>query len=98
MMSTLPYDAVFMDCQMPELDGYEATREIRRIEDPGQRAIIIAMTAEALGGAREHCLSAGMDDYIAKPVMFEDLARAIEKWLTRRAPNSKPALPVAVVL
>jgi signal transduction histidine kinase/CheY-like chemotaxis protein len=98
MMSALPYDAVFMDCQMPELDGYEATREIRRAEDPGQHVIVIAMTAEALAGAREHCLSAGMDDYIAKPVMFEDLARAIEKWLTRRAGNEKPRLPVVAAL
>jgi CheY-like chemotaxis protein len=56
------------------------------------------MTAEALAGAREHCLSAGMDDYIAKPVMFEDLARAIEKWLTRRAGNEKPRLPVVAAL
>jgi signal transduction histidine kinase/CheY-like chemotaxis protein len=94
MMSALPYDAVFMDCQMPELDGYEATREIRRAEDPGQRVVIIAMTADALAGARERCSSAGMDDYIAKPVLLEDLARAIEKWLTRRAGIAKPALPV----
>jgi signal transduction histidine kinase/CheY-like chemotaxis protein len=83
MMRALPYDAVFMDCQMPEMDGYEATREIRRGETSGQHVVIIAMTAEALAGARERCSSAGMDDYIAKPVMFEDFSRAIEKWLRR---------------
>jgi signal transduction histidine kinase/CheY-like chemotaxis protein len=98
MMSALPYDAVFMDCQMPEMDGYEATRAIRGAEDPGQHVVIIAMTAEALAGARERCFSAGMDEYIAKPVMFEDLARAIEKWLTRRAGNGTPSLPVVAIL
>jgi signal transduction histidine kinase/CheY-like chemotaxis protein len=81
MLRILPYDAVFMDCQMPEMDGYEAAREIRRREKPGQHIAIIAMTAEALAGAREQCFSAGMDDYIAKPVMLQDLSRAIEKWL-----------------
>jgi signal transduction histidine kinase/DNA-binding response OmpR family regulator len=81
MLRTLPYDAVFMDCQMPEMDGYEAAREIRRWEKPGQHIAIIAMTAEVLAGAREQCSAAGMDDYIAKPVMLQDLSRAIEKWL-----------------
>jgi CheY-like chemotaxis protein len=84
MLRTLPYDAVFMDCQMPEMDGYAAAREIRRSEKPGQHITIIAMTAEALVGAREYCLAAGMDDYIAKPVKLEDLLRAIEKWLSRK--------------
>src|SRR5580704_17904086 len=66
---------------IPEMDGYEAAREIRRREKPGLHIAIIAMTAEALAGAREQCVSAGMDDYIAKPVMLQDLSRAIEKWL-----------------
>jgi CheY-like chemotaxis protein len=86
MLRTEPYSAVFMDCQMPEMDGYEATREIRRSEQPGERIAIIAMTAEALSGARELCLDAGMDDYITKPVMPRDLSRVIETWLTDR-PN-----------
>jgi CheY-like chemotaxis protein len=80
MMRTLPYDAVFMDCQMPEMDGYAATREIRRTERPGEHIAIIAMTAETSGGARDECLSAGMDDYIAKPVTLQDLSSVIEKW------------------
>jgi CheY-like chemotaxis protein len=80
MMRTLPYDAVFMDCQMPEMDGYAATREIRRTERPGEHIAIIAMTAETRGGARDECLSAGMDDYIAKPVTLQDLSSVIEKW------------------
>ncbi len=84
MLRTLPYDAVFMDCQMPEMDGYAATREIRRTEKHGQHITIIAMTADALAGAREQCVSAGMDDYIAKPVMFSDFSNAIEKWLVPR--------------
>jgi signal transduction histidine kinase/CheY-like chemotaxis protein len=86
MMRALPYDAVLMDCQMPEMDGYEATREIRRAETAGQHVTIIAMTAEALAGARERCSSAGMDDYIAKPVMFGDFSRVIEKWLRQGVP------------
>ena len=75
------YAAVFMDCQMPELDGYEATAEIRRLEAADRRIPIVAMTANTMTGDRERCLAAGMDDYIGKPIRRESLAGVIERVL-----------------
>jgi PAS domain S-box-containing protein len=72
---TAPFDLVFMDVQMPELDGLAATRRIRAL--PGHRPLIVAMTANALEGDRAACLAAGMDDYLAKPIRLEDLQRAV---------------------
>jgi len=78
------YDLVFMDCQMPEMDGYEATACIRRAEqESGRHLPIIAMTANAMQGDREKCLAAGMDDYIAKPIRREAITEMLQKWAPR---------------
>jgi len=66
---------------MPEMDGYEAAREIRRGEKSDQHVPIIAVTADAFVTCRERCLEAGMDDYLAKPVKFEALAEVLERWV-----------------
>ncbi|MCH2037599.1 MAG: response regulator [Rickettsiales bacterium] len=77
------YDAVFMDCQMPEMDGFEATEKIRFFEkDTGRKKVpIIALTADAMVGDRDKCISFGMDDYINKPFKEGDIAAALEKWV-----------------
>ena len=77
------YDLVFMDCQMPEMDGFETTRMIRAQEKAGYRLPIIAMTANAMEGDREHCLSSGMDDFVSKPVKSQELTRVLTQWLNQ---------------
>jgi len=84
-VSRQSYALILMDCQMPEMDGFEATRLIREAElTNGRRIPIIAMTANAMQGDREACLAAGMDDYVAKPVQLEQLRAVLERWLTDR--------------
>jgi CheY-like chemotaxis protein len=77
------YDAVLMDCQMPNLNGYEATRELRRRQQDGEHTVVIAMTAHAMRGDLEKCLDCGMDDYLAKPLSPEEFDRVLRRWLPR---------------
>jgi two-component system sensor histidine kinase/response regulator len=83
LLQAEPFDLIFMDCQMPMLDGYDTTREIRAREAAanGRRVPIVAMTANAMLGDRERCLAAGMDDYIAKPISLDTLDEMLNRWL-----------------
>jgi signal transduction histidine kinase/HPt (histidine-containing phosphotransfer) domain-containing protein len=100
-----PYDLVFMDVMMPEMDGLEATHAIRQRQREGGRAqyqsriIIVAMTAQAMQGDREKCLAAGMDDYLSKPIRPKDLRGILELWGGQTAPVTKiePASKIVVV-
>jgi two-component system sensor histidine kinase/response regulator len=93
-----PYPLVFMDCQMPVLDGYQAAREIRqreRLESSGSHVPIIAVTAHAVEGEREKVLAAGMDDYITKPIKQTVLLEALQRWLPREKEVAVQAEPAA---
>lgn len=81
-------DVILMDCQMPVIDGQEATRRIRAAEAPGEHIAIIALTAHAINGDRESCLESGMDDYLPKPVSPESLVSRIALWASRRTANT----------
>ncbi len=96
-LETVPYDLVFMDVQMPVMDGFEATRAIRsgstRVSDP--RVPVVAMTAHAMKGDRERCLSAGMDDYVPKPIEPAALAAVLDRWLPKDDDVPLPLAPAA---
>jgi signal transduction histidine kinase/DNA-binding response OmpR family regulator len=88
------FDLVLMDCQMPEMDGFEATRAIRACEPEGVRMPIVALTAHAMHFDREFCLEAGMDDYVSKPCSKDDLRAILRRWLDWRPPAA-PEEPVS---
>jgi len=83
-LEMIPYDIVLMDCQMPEMDGYEATGEIRNPQSKvlDHKVPVVAMTANAMKGDSENCLKAGMDDYLSKPITPRQLSEMLDKWLT----------------
>jgi CheY-like chemotaxis protein len=85
------YALVFMDCLMPEMDGFEATAAIRQGETGSRRVPIIALTASAMQGDREACLAAGMDDYLSKPLGLRDMERMLRRW--RGTPQRREPAP-----
>jgi CheY-like chemotaxis protein len=97
-LKLIPYEIIFMDCQMPEMDGYDAARAIRAQEQSSDHGAdsrspvrIIALTANAMEGDREKCLAAGMDDYLTKPIRLEALKAVLERWKGGAQDRSDPA-------
>ncbi|MEO7426501.1 MAG: response regulator, partial [Fibrobacteria bacterium] len=91
--SERPYDLVFMDCQMPVMDGYETTRKFRARESEGQHTPIIALTAHATAGVKEHCLAEGMDDYVSKPFTYGEIGLMVRKWVKPGLDWNPPSNP-----
>lgn len=83
LLDCIDYDIILMDCQMPELDGYETTKAIRALASTKSQVVVIAMTANAMKEDRDHCLAIGMDDYLSKPIRKEDLANKLSEWAQR---------------
>jgi CheY-like chemotaxis protein len=94
LLRMVPYDLVLMDCQMPEMNGYEATLEIRRRENAGRRVVIIAMTADVSDRCRAECFRSGMDDFISKPLKVENLCATIARWAKFDKSANQPSTPV----
>jgi two-component system sensor histidine kinase/response regulator len=95
MARQLRYDIIFMDCFMPELDGYGASRALRQLEQGERRVPIIALTANAMADDRAKCIAAGMDDYLSKPVGLDDIRKTLQRWVhdarTRRPAGQSSA-------
>jgi CheY-like chemotaxis protein len=99
-LSRIPYTLVLMDCQMPELDGFEVTRQIRNEASAvlNHQVTIIAMTANAMAEDRERCIKAGMDDYLPKPVKPQELEQMLDRWVSEQRTGQTPASEAAPAL
>ena len=92
-LNSQSYDLIFMDCQMPGMDGFETTAAIRdRETSTNTHSIVVALTANAMASDRKRCLDSGMDDYLPKPVSINSLEACLERWISQ--PNHKPTLPL----
>jgi CheY-like chemotaxis protein len=78
------FDLILMDCQMPEMDGFETTRWIRKQEGPNQQTPVVALTANVLATVKDRCIQAGMNDYVSKPVTRKKMAETLEQWIGKK--------------
>jgi PAS domain S-box-containing protein len=92
------YDAVLLDCELPDMDGYAAAQELREREAAGQHVPVIALTAHASEGQREKCLAAGMDDFLSKPVRLATLAQCLERWINGKSPSDDARFPKPTIV